>query len=66
MRCSCSSCGTTPAARRSSVHYSGCEGRGTDDGRTRHRLTAGVRQPLLTGPHTPDGVPGAIGKLAWP
>ncbi len=48
------------------VRYSGCDGHGIDDGHTRHRLTADVLRPLLSGPHQPAILNGAVADLVWP
>jgi hypothetical protein len=48
------------------VRYSGCDGHGVDDGLTRHRLTANVLRPLLSGPNAPGSLNGAVAELAWP
>ncbi len=45
------------------VRYSGCTGHGTDDGRIHRRLTTEVLTPLLSGPHRPDVVNGAVAGL---
>jgi hypothetical protein len=45
------------------VRYSGCAGHGTDDGRTHCRLTTEVLTPLLSGPHRPDVLNGAVAGL---
>jgi hypothetical protein len=47
------------------VRYSGCDFHGTDDGHARHRLTTAVLRPLLTGPHAPTVLNGAVADLIW-
>lgn len=45
------------------VRYSGCDGHGIDDGHTHHRLTTETLTPLLSGPHQPDVLNGAVAEL---
>jgi hypothetical protein len=47
------------------VRYSGCDGHGIDDGRTLRRLTADALKPLLSGPHLPTALNGAVAELVW-
>ena len=48
------------------VRYSGCDHHGFDDGHTLRRLTADSLTPLLSGPHEPGVLNGAVGDLVWP
>jgi len=48
------------------VRYSGCDHHGVDDGHTHRRLTADVLRPLLSGPHMPTVLNGAVADLIWP
>ncbi|MGH3880736.1 MAG: hypothetical protein ACRDSK_27240 [Actinophytocola sp.] len=48
------------------VRYSGCDGHGIDDGRVLRRLTADSLAPLLSGPHQPGILNGAVAELIWP
>jgi hypothetical protein len=48
------------------VRYSGCDHHGFDDGHTLRRLTADSLAPLLSGPHEPGVLNGAVGDLVWP
>lgn len=45
------------------VRYSGCTGHGVDDGHTRRGLTTAALTPLLSGPHRPDVLNGAVADL---
>jgi hypothetical protein len=45
------------------VRYSGCTGHGIDDGHTQRRLTSAALIPLLSGPHRPDVLDGAVAEL---
>jgi hypothetical protein len=47
------------------VRYSGCDGHGFDDGQTHRRLTSDALKPLLSGPHEPSSLSGAVGELLW-
>lgn len=45
------------------VRYSGCTGHGIDDGHLQRRLTGEALTPLLSGPHRPDVLNGAVAEL---
>lgn len=45
------------------VRYHGCDGHGADDGTTMRQLTSDLLQPLLTGPHEPSILHGAVSRL---
>lgn len=47
------------------VRYHGCDGHGIDDGATRRKLTTDALRSLLSGPHQPSALSGAVAKLVW-
>lgn len=54
---------TSGGVREVTLRYSGCDGHGIDDGRVVRRLTAEVLKPVLTGPHEPSTLSGAVARL---
>lgn len=56
---------TSGGVREVALRYSGCDGHGIDDGRVVRRLTAEVLKPVLTGPHEPSSLSGAVARLLW-